>query len=920
MPTNEIISYPFDPTGMNATNKVIGEQQAITSVNFRDYHYIIPRWAPFFAQNLVISFNNTDGSTRTLVEGVDFYLGYQFIDASKACAKPIYGAIQFLDTDLAGVITLTYQTIGGDWTISTQQIMEILANDLYNPRTTSWETVVERPVDFPVIDHQWDLVDMVGASQIVEAIDEVRDAISGGAGGGLAQHVADKSNPHDVTAVQVGLGNVQNFPIATVAQAQAGTNNTTYMTPALVQQAIVAQGQSGLTAHLSDFNNPHQTTKVQVGLGNVPNYAMATNSDALAGTRNDLFMSPALTAAVVAVVQNALNAHTANQLNPHNVTKDQISLFNVQNYPIATSTQAQTGTDNASYMTPLRTAQAITSLASTGLNAHLSDYSNPHQTTKTQVGLGNVQNFGLADQTMAQDNTNNTSYMTPQRVWQSIEFFVGNDFLNHINAQNPHGTTKADVGLGNVPNYSMATNSDAETGTRTDAFMSPATTKDAINFFVGNAFTAHAAAENPHGTTKADVGLGNVDNFATATDPVASAGISGTTFLTPRGGTLLVNAVLGGHLTNMNNPHNTTAAQVGLGNVQNYGIATDADSTAGTSNILYMTPRGVSLSAQSVLNTHSSRTDNPHSVTATQVGLGNVQNFALATTTQAQQGTDNASYMTPALTASAITTQGTALVNVHANRTDNPHQTTAAQVGAYSTSQTDSLLLTKLGVNDTAANSTQLQGNTLQQVIAAANAASVNGGLLGSHAVDPANTTGYTWARLGSVTKVANTTGSVVDAKPDLIWLISGGEDPGSLRSGTYQLSLSIRDTSANGYVNYTLTDESPTGVTNGPQFGYTYDSVAGTATIYARLATSNNPMTIVELNHGGGGIDISFLGYLNPPTPTMMTMSASNAQLQAQVNSQQTQINSLQTQLNQLSTDVVNGLTALTTAINNLP
>lgn len=49
--------------------------------------------------------------------------------------------------------------------------------------------------------------------------------------------------------------------------------------------------------------------------------------------------------------------------NPHNVTKGMVGLGNVENYGIATETEAKTGTPNNKYMTPLRTAQAISALA-----------------------------------------------------------------------------------------------------------------------------------------------------------------------------------------------------------------------------------------------------------------------------------------------------------------------------------------------------------------------------------------------------------------------------------------------------------------------------------------------------------------------------------------------------------------------------
>lgn len=62
------------------------------------------------------------------------------------------------------------------------------------------------------------------------------------------------------------------------------------------------------------------------------------------------------------------------------------------------------------------------------------------------------------------------------------------------------------------------------------------------------------------------------------------------------------------------------------------------------------TPSG----AQSKVNAHASRTDNPHGVTKAQVGLGNVQNYGIATQAQAEAGTANNVYMTPLRVAQAI--------------------------------------------------------------------------------------------------------------------------------------------------------------------------------------------------------------------------------------------------------------------------
>lgn len=54
---------------------------------------------------------------------------------------------------------------------------------------------------------------------------------------------------------------------------------------------------------------------------------------------------------------------------------------------------------------------------------HIQNRSNPHSVTKTQVGLGNVENYGIASVNEAKTANVNNKYMTPQRVKEAVEGF-----------------------------------------------------------------------------------------------------------------------------------------------------------------------------------------------------------------------------------------------------------------------------------------------------------------------------------------------------------------------------------------------------------------------------------------------------------------------------------------------------------------
>lgn len=98
-------------------------------------------------------------------------------------------------------------------------------------------------------------------------------------------------------------------------------------------------------------------------------------------------------------MQAALNKHTGNKSNPHSVTKSQVGLGNVPN--VATNDQTPTYSDTTTLVTlssgeKISIAFAKIKLAITTLINHLANKSNPHGVTKSQVGLGNVENKSSA--------------------------------------------------------------------------------------------------------------------------------------------------------------------------------------------------------------------------------------------------------------------------------------------------------------------------------------------------------------------------------------------------------------------------------------------------------------------------------------------------------------------------------------------
>ena len=116
---------------------------------------------------------------------------------------------------------------------------------------------------------------------------------------------------------------------------------------------------------------------------------------------------------------------------------------------------------------------------------------------------------------------------------------------------------------------------------------------------------------------------------------------------------------LTGHIQNQNNPHNVTKQQVGLGNVTNVEQASKQD-----------------------FNNHATNHNNPHGVTKTQVGLGNVTNVEQASKTDFDaHARDTTKHITQQeRTSWNSKADGRALTD-HTGNHNNPHGVTKTQVG-----------------------------------------------------------------------------------------------------------------------------------------------------------------------------------------------------------------------------------------------
>lgn len=468
-----VLKYPIDPTGVNPNNRVLREEHDLGSgVN----RALVPNYSAFYSESLEVF---VEDRVDPLIPNQHYIAAQLHGDASAALNKEVCLVVIITDQSIMGKVFLTYQTVGGEFSVSVDALRRAIEDEDLDDRSVSWGDLIAKPSAFAPAPHLHDIGDLYGFEYLVESLEALRIAILIGdeavheeirqfiryedsvlrdsiaqTNEALNAHIRDQTNPHQVNKSQVGLPLVENLPLATKQEMVEGSSHGQYATPVRVKEAIEHHALIPLNAHIARADNPHGTTKAHVGLGNVDNFPTADKEQMEAGTSSALFVTPLLTKQAIdhhALIP--LNAHIARKDNPHAVTKAQVGLPLVENYGVATEPEARIGTSDSLYMTALRTAQAIETQALVPLAAHTGRTDNPHAVTKAQVGLGNVQNFAVATDVAARAGQENTSYMTPLRTAEAISTQALTPLNAHIaRGDNPHGVTKAQVGLSVIPN------------------------------------------------------------------------------------------------------------------------------------------------------------------------------------------------------------------------------------------------------------------------------------------------------------------------------------------------------------------------------------------------------------------------------------------------------------------------------------
>lgn len=297
-----ITFIPTDFTGKAVGNLRTDEVHQLITVANRVNRAFVCKHGAFYSQTMRVR----DASGRLLTQGVDYKTVYHYADVSKLTGKEVMGFVIVTNQAVQSPVRVTYQALGGPFSISADELRELLDAIDESKFPFVWGDIIGKPTTYVPSPHSHEYWQLYGLETTVTEINRLAAAWpygnkavinenKGYADDYLARakteidkyqaavnaHLRDFQNPHRLTPAQVQRELLNNWGMSGVFHIADPANANTYLPIAGVVQIMAAELLPTMDAHLKNFNNAHNTTAEQVGaftIGYVDN-VLATKLD-----------------------------------------------------------------------------------------------------------------------------------------------------------------------------------------------------------------------------------------------------------------------------------------------------------------------------------------------------------------------------------------------------------------------------------------------------------------------------------------------------------------------------------------------------------------------------------------------------------------------------------------------------------------
>jgi hypothetical protein len=148
----DIMSLELDTTGLATANRIEGEVIAVTPSSLSTFGCLYLVKGPFFGKNFAISFTPTTPSGASavpLVLGVDYDFKFELPGFGETPQDKVWGALNIFNQGLSGNITVSYQSLGGNWTFDQAAIKTYLNTQPFNSSFQFMALVSKEPLHLP---------------------------------------------------------------------------------------------------------------------------------------------------------------------------------------------------------------------------------------------------------------------------------------------------------------------------------------------------------------------------------------------------------------------------------------------------------------------------------------------------------------------------------------------------------------------------------------------------------------------------------------------------------------------------------------------------------------------------------------------------------------------------------------------------
>lgn len=282
--SNIYVRLPYDPTGKNPDNLIGSEPHDLKAINGFPYKIITMNNGGFYAKSVRVY----DANYNRMTLNVDYIMTYQYVRASAAVGMIICSDIVFINEDLTDTVYVTAQMVGSDVAYSLTAKQDYI--DWFNQQPagytpTEYDYAGNEPVWLPgeLEAARWELDTFQPFNNEIYEFgratrgdtdnyeQEFRDKVDAEYQrfldlftNKLTVHIDNKNNPHEDDKAQLGLDQVENYPLATIEEAQLGASNELYLTPLRSWESVNLNALQPLMDHINDETNVHRLTPQQI--------------------------------------------------------------------------------------------------------------------------------------------------------------------------------------------------------------------------------------------------------------------------------------------------------------------------------------------------------------------------------------------------------------------------------------------------------------------------------------------------------------------------------------------------------------------------------------------------------------------------------------------------------------------------------